>query len=421
VEKLGPQAASHRERTPVRKRRAAPAEAPAAPSPPAPGRRELLPLSRPSIGDAEIAAVVAVLRSGWLTSGPRVAEFERLFAATVGARHAVALSSATAGLHLTLLAAGIGPGDEVVTSPLTWAATGNMILAVGARPVFADVDPTTLNIDPAAVERALSERTRAIVPVHFAGQPVDLDTLRALAASHGAALIEDAAHALGTTYRGRPVGGGSAAAVFSFHPVKAITTGEGGMVATDDADFAARLRLLRFHGITRDAWKRYGSRGHPDYEVVELGYKYNLTDLQAALGIAQLARLDEFVTARTRVAGWYAERLRHVPAAAMLDPVSYPARHAWHLLVVRLRLDMLRVDRDAVMEELLAANIGVGLHFKALHLHRLYRDRADAAALPHATAASHAILSLPLFPAMVEDDVRDVVDALADVLHRHAA
>ena len=364
---------------------------------------------------------MACLRSGWITSGPRVAEFERLFAEAVGAKHAVAVSSATAGLHLAFLTAGLGPDDEVITSPLTWASTGNMILAVGARPVFADVDPATLNVDPAAVERAVTERTRAIVPVHFAGQPVDLDPLRALAARHGVAVIEDAAHALGTTYRGRPVGGGSTAAVFSFHPIKAITTGEGGMVTTDDADFAARLRLLRFHGITRDAWKRYGEHGSPDYEIVELGYKYNMTDLQAALGIAQLSRLEEFVTARTRTAGWYADRLRDLTAVTMLDTVLYPARHAWHLLVVRLRLDALRIDRDDVMGALLTANIGVGLHFKALHLHRLYRDDAATAVLPHATAASHAILSLPLFPAMVEADVRDVVDTLADVLRRHAA
>jgi dTDP-4-amino-4,6-dideoxygalactose transaminase len=296
-----------------------------------------------------------------------------------------------------------------------------MILAVGARPVFADVDPATLNVDPAAVERAVTDRTRAIVPVHFAGQPVDLDPLRAVAARRGVAVIEDAAHALGTTYRGRPVGGGSTAAVFSFHPIKAITTGEGGMVTTDDGDFAERVRLRRFHGITRDAWKRYGKHGSPDYEIVELGYKYNLTDLQAALGIAQLGRLEEFVAARTRVAGWYAELLRDVPAVAMLAPVAYPARHAWHLLVVRLRLDALRVDRDDVMGALLAENIGVGWHFKALHLHRLYRDHASSTALPHATAASQAILSLPLFPAMTEDDVRDVVETLAGVLRRHAA
>jgi len=235
------------------------------------------------------------------------------------------------------------------------------------------------------------------------------------------ALIEDAAHALGTTYRGQPIGGGTTAAVFSFHPIKAITTGEGGMVTTDDADFAERVRLLRFHGITRDAWNRYGKRASPDYEIVSLGYKYNMTDLQAALGIAQLARLEEFVAARTRVAGWYADRLRNVRAVTMLTPVPYPARHAWHLLVVRLRLDALRIARDDVMSDLLAANIGVGLHFKALHLHPLYRDRAAATALPHATAASQAVLSLPLFPAMTEDDVRDVVDTLADVLRRHAA
>jgi dTDP-4-amino-4,6-dideoxygalactose transaminase len=386
-------------------------------------RPDFLPLSRPSIGPQEIDEVTACLRSGWLTSGPRVARFEEAFAETVGATHAVAMSSATAGLHLALLAAGVGPGDEVVTTPMTWAATGNMILAVGARPVFVDVDSGTLNIDPEAVARAISPRTRALLPVHFAGQPVDLDRFRAIAADHGLALIEDAAHALGTTYRGRPIGGGSAAAVFSFHPIKAITTGEGGMVATDDAALADRLRLLRFHGIARDTWSRYGRRGNPGYDIVVLGFKYNMTDLQAALGLAQLARLQEFVEARTRIAAWYREALAQLPAVDMLAPVSYPARHAWHLLVVRLQLEALRVGRDRVMDDLLAANIGVGLHFKALHLHRLYREqlalRPDA--LPHATCASERILSLPLFPGMTREDVKDVASALEEILRRHAA
>ncbi len=386
-------------------------------------RAQFLPFSRPSIGDGEIEAVTACLRSGWVTSGPRVAEFEAAFAKTVGATHAVAVSSATAGLHLALLAAGVGPGDEVITTPMTWVSTGNMILAVGAHPVFVDVDPGTLNIDPEAVSRAVGRWTRGIVPVHFAGQPVDLDPLRAIADQHGLALIEDAAHALGATYRGRPVGGGSTAAVFSFHPIKAITTGEGGMITTDDGALAERLRLLRFHGIGRDAWSRYGRRANPGYEVVQLGFKYNMTDLQAALGLVQLARLEAFIEARTSLATWYAAALGDVPAVEMLEPVSYPARHAWHLLVVRLRLEGLGVDRDAVMDALLAANIGVGLHFKALHLHRFYREQLGLPpdALPHATRASDRILSLPLFPEMTREDVRDVAIALDEVVRRHAA
>jgi len=391
--------------------------------PATPTRPDFLPLSRPSVGPDEIAAVSACLESGWLTGGPGVARFEEAFARTVGAVHAVAVTSATAGLHLALLAAGIGAGDEVITTPMTWASTGNMILAVGATPVLVDIDPGTMHIDPDPVARAVTPRTRAIVPVHFAGQPVDLDPLRAIAARHRLALLEDAAHALGTQYRGRPVGGASTAAVFSFHPIKAITTGEGGMVTTDDAAFADRLRLLRFHGIARDAWTRYGKRATPDYEIVALGFKYNMTDLQAALGLAQLARLEEFSAARTRVAGWYREALGAVAAVEMLAPVPYPARHAWHLLVIRLRLDRLRVGRDAVMQELLDANIGVGLHFKALHLHRLYRERLGVRPgdLPHATRASESILSLPLFPAMTRDDVRDVTAALGEITRRHAA
>jgi dTDP-4-amino-4,6-dideoxygalactose transaminase len=386
-------------------------------------RSDFLPLSRPSIGRDEIAAVTACLESGWLTGGPEVARFEEAFATAVGARHAVAVSSATAGLHLALLAAGIGAGDEVVTSPMTWAATGNMILAVGATPVFVDIDPGTLQILPASIAAAIGPRTRAILPVHFAGQPLDLDPLRALAAKHGVKLIEDAAHALGTHYRGRPVGGGTTAAVFSFHPIKAITTAEGGMVATDDPELAERLRLLRFHGIARDAWARYGKRGTPDYEIVALGFKYNMTDLQAALGRVQLGRLEELVVARTRIAGWYAEELAGLPNVAMLAPVPYPARHAWHLLVVRLALEELPVGRDTVMQRLLDVNIGVGLHFKALHLHRLYRERLGLRPedLPHATRVSERILSLPLFPAMTREDVRDVAAALAGAIRRHAA
>src|SRR5216117_727120 len=298
-----------------------------------------------------------------------------------------------------------------------------MIFAVGARPVFVDIEPGTLQIDVEAVARAVGPRTRAILPVHFAGQPVDLDPLRALAGRHGLTLLEDAAHALGTRYRGRPIGGGTTAAVFSFHPIKAITTGEGGMVATDDAALADRLRLLRFHGIARDTWSRYGRRGNPGYDIVVLGFKYNMTDLQAALGLAQLTRLEEFIEARTRIACWYRQALARVPAVEMLASVSYPARHAWHLLVVRLRLEALRLGRDQVMDDLLAANIGVGLHFRALHLHRLYREqlalRPDA--LPHATRASARILSLPLFPGMTREDVKDAAGALEEILRRHAA
>ena len=296
-----------------------------------------------------------------------------------------------------------------------------MILAVGARPVFADVDPATLNVDPAAVERAVTDRTRAIVPVHFAGQPVDLDPLRALAARHGVALIEDAAHALGATYRGRPVGGGSTAAVFSFHPIKAITTGEGGMVTTDDADFAERLRLLRFHGITRDAWKRYGNHGSPDYEIVALGYKYNLTDLQAALGIAQLARLEEFVAARTRVAGWYADAAPRPHRRDDARHGSVPARHAWHCS---------SSGSDSTRSASTATTSWASSSPRTSASGCTSRRSTSIGCIASTprpprsrTRPRHRtpILSLPLFPAMVEDDVRDVVDTLADVLRRHAA
>jgi dTDP-4-amino-4,6-dideoxygalactose transaminase len=262
-----------------------------------------LPFSRPSLGEAEIREVVDVLRSGWITSGPRVQRFESDFAAYVGSRHAVSVTSCTAGLHLALLAHGIGPGDDVVTTAMTWPTTVNVIELVGARPVFADVDPGTLQLEPGAVEAARTPSTRAILPVHFGGQACDLDALGAIASAHGLLLIEDAAHAVGTEYRGRRIGSGGNLACFSFHPIKNITTAEGGMVTTDDPALAESLRLLRFHGVNRDAWSRYSGGSSPRYETVRPGFKYNLTDVQAALGIHQLARLDGFIERRSTTKG----------------------------------------------------------------------------------------------------------------------
>jgi dTDP-4-amino-4,6-dideoxygalactose transaminase len=375
-----------------------------------------IPFSRPDIGEDEITEVVDCLRSGWITTGPRTSRFEEEFARYVGAQHAVAVCSATAGLHLAFLALDLQPGDEVITSSMTWPATVNMILFAGGVPVFADIEADTLNIDVGAIERKLSSRTRAIVPVHFAGQPCDMDPILALAREHGLAVIEDAAHAVGTEYRGRRIGGLGNAAVFSFHPIKNITTGEGGMITTDDDSFAARLRLLRFHGVERDAWKAYGTTRLPHYDVVMPGLKYNLTDIHAAVGLRQLARLEGFLQRRTTLAHRYDAVLAGLPQVHPLGRVPYPSRHAHHLYVVRLGLEQLTATREQIMGEVQAAGIGLGLHFLAVHGLSYYRQRFGNldVELPAATDASRRIFSLPLYPLMSEADV----DEVCSVLHR---
>jgi dTDP-4-amino-4,6-dideoxygalactose transaminase len=376
-----------------------------------------LPFSRPFLGDEEIDEVVAVLRSGWLTSGPRVQRFEREFASYVGSPHAAALSSCTAALHVALLAHGIGPGDEVVTTPMTWPATANCIELVGARPVFAEVDPGTLQLTRETAEGAITPRTRAILPVHFAGQACDLDGFAALAQRHDLVVIEDAAHAAGTEYRGRRIGAWHNTVCFSFHPAKNLTTAEGGMVTTSLAQVAERVRRLRFHGIDRDAAARHAGRAPVRYETVEPGFKYNLTDLQAAIGIHQLARLDGFIEQRAKLAALYRDALRDCPEAVplALDPAT--TRHAWHLFVVQLDLERLRCDREEFAARLDARGIATGLHFTAVHLHRYYRERYGYAAgdLPHAERADARVLSLPLFPGMGEADVTRVCSAIRDV------
>lgn len=377
-----------------------------------------LPFSRPSLGEDEIREVVEVLRSGWITSGPRVERFERDFAEYVGVEHAVSVTSCTAGLHLALLAHGIGPGAEVITTPMTWPATANVVEFVGARPVFVDVDPGTLQLTPQTVASALTPDSRAILPVHFAGQACDLDGLRAIAREHDLVLIEDAAHAVGTEYRGRRIGAHGNTACFSFHPIKNITTAEGGMVTTDDADLAERLRLLRFHGVNRDAWSRYSGKSSPRYETIFPGLKYNLTDVQAALGIHQLARLDAFIERRSELASLYLKGLGDVDGIRMRTPAEGTTRHAWHLFVLSLELELLDCDRDAFMATLGELGIGTGLHFTAVHLHRYYRERYHYAPgdLPNAERASESVLSLPLFPEMKETDVARVCDAIRKVV-----
>jgi UDP-4-amino-4-deoxy-L-arabinose-oxoglutarate aminotransferase len=378
---------------------------------------EMLPFSRPSIGEEEIREVIEVLRSGWLTSGPRVKRFEDDFARYVGADHAVSVTSCTAGLHLAMLAHGIGAGDEVVTTAMTWPATVNVIELVGAKPVFAEIDRGTLQLTPESVEAVLSDATRAIVPVHFAGQACDLDALSKIAARDDLVLIEDAAHAVGTEYKGRCVGSDGRTTCFSFHPIKNITTGEGGMVTTGDSALAERLRLLRFHGVNRDAWSRYAKMEMKRDETLVPGLKYNLTDLQAALGIHQLARLDGFIERRTQLANRYLEELADVAAVSTRLPAEGTTRHAWHLFVITLELERLRCDRDQFVAMLGERGIGTGLHFTAVHLHRYYRERYgfEPGALPETEWAGERVISLPLFPDMQDADVSRVCAAIREI------
>ena len=382
-------------------------------------RKTFLPFSRPSILETDIAAVDEVLRSGWITTGPKNAELEKRFCEYTGCQSAVCVSSATAGMHISLNALGIGPGDEVITPSMTWVSTVNLIVLAGATPVFADVDRETLMVTAQTIEQKITERTRLIIPVHFAGAAVDMEPIRRLAARHGnIAIIADAAHALGTDYQGIPVGR-EGTAIFSFHPIKNITTGEGGMVCTDDPEFEARIRRLKFHGLEVDAFDRETQGRAPQAEVIEPGYKYNLPDILAVLGLGQLARLEEMNAKRAMLAEYYQEKLQGLNEIRPLTIPGYPMKHAWHLFIVRIESTLPDMDRDLFMAELKARNIGTGLHFRAVHLQKYYRETFPKAVgtLPGTEYNAARICSLPLFPDMTREDVHDVVDAIKEVLN----
>ncbi|MCY7259652.1 UDP-4-amino-4-deoxy-L-arabinose aminotransferase [Pseudomonas protegens] len=373
-----------------------------------------LPFSRPSIGDEEIAAVEQVLRSGWITTGPKNQELEQQFADRVGARHAVALSSATGAMHITLLALGIGPGDEVITPSQTWVSTANMICLLGATPVFVDVDPDTLMSDAAIIEAAITPRTKAIIPVHYAGAAFDLNPLYALADKHGIPVIEDAAHAAGTTYRGRAIGA-RGTAIFSFHAIKNMTCAEGAMFVSDDQALADRVRMLKFHGLGVDAYDRLTHGRKPQAQVIEPGFKYNLADINAAIALVQLQRLDDINAKREVLAKAYLERLEGLPVQPLHLP-QYPQQHAWHLFILRIDAERCGLDREAFMKGLQEQNIGTGIHFIATHLHTYYRQRFADVRLPHTEWNSARLCSIPLFPDMTLDDVERVSDAIANLL-----
>lgn len=382
-------------------------------------RSKFLPFSQPSITEADIAAVSEVLRSGWITTGPKAAELEQKFCDYVGCPGAVALSSATAGMHLALRALGIGVGDEVITPSMTWVSTVNLIALAGAKPVFADIDKDTLMVSPSSIEECVTPRTRLIIPVHFAGAPVDIGPIRQLADNRAISLIEDAAHALGTHYMGEHVGH-NGTSIFSFHPIKNITTGEGGMFCSDNQDLLDRVRRLKFHGLGVDAYDRHAQGRCPQAEVLEPGYKYNMPDILAALGISQLARVDELNRQRTRLAMRYRERLAQIDEILPLSDPPYPIKHAWHLFIIRLDTDKAGLSRDQFMSELKQKNIGTGLHFRAVHLQKYYRESMGLrrGMLPNTEWNSDRICSLPLFADMTAEDVDDVASAIKEVLKK---
>jgi UDP-4-amino-4,6-dideoxy-N-acetyl-beta-L-altrosamine transaminase len=381
-----------------------------------PVRKTLLPYGHHSIEESDIEAVVKTLRSDWLTTGPKIEEFEEAIAAWVGAKYAVSFSSGTAALHAAVFAAGLQPGDEAITSPLTFAATANCVLYQGATPVFADVSSDTLNLDPQAAAVRITSRTRVILPVDYAGHPADLDAILALAERHGLVVIEDACHALGAEYRGRRVGNLSHMTVFSFHPVKHLTTGEGGMVTTDNPEFAETLRRFRNHGISSDARQRQ-NLGQWHYEMVLLGFNYRLTDIACALGLEQLKRLDMNLARRNQIAARYTAAFREVPGV-FLPRVRSDVNPAWHLYPLRLDLKQLSVGRAEVFRALRAENIGVNVHYIPVHRHPYYRDRFgyQGGEYPVAEDAYERLISLPMFQGMSDDDVNDVVHAVIKVV-----
>jgi dTDP-4-amino-4,6-dideoxygalactose transaminase len=383
-------------------------------------RKSFLSFHVPEIGEEDITAVVEALRSGWITAGPRVKDFEARFERFTGAANAVAVNSGTAGLHLALEAAGIKGGDEVLVPTMTFAATAEVVVQLGARPILVDCSPDTLNIDPAAMERAISLRCKAVIPVHFAGHPCDMDAIAEIAAIHNLVVVEDAAHALPARWRGKMVGTIGDLTCFSFYATKTITTGEGGMIATANPDWAERMRIMSLHGISKDAWKRYTAEGSWRYEIIAPGYKYNMTDMAAALGISQLARCEDFLRARLRCKRLYDEGFAAEPAV-QTPAARADIEHAWHLYVIRIDPRQLRINRDQMIDLLKQRNIGVAVHFIPLHLHPFYRDTYGYAPadFPNASAAFERIISLPIYPRLTGADIADVVTAVTDVAHEY--
>jgi len=387
----------------------------------APVRATYLVFGSPQLLEPEIEEVVATLRSCWIGTGPRVAAFEKAFRDYVGTNHAVAVSSCTAALHLAMVAIGLKPGDEVIVPAMTFAATANAVIHAGGRPVLADVDRRTMCLDAEDVARRVTPRTRAIIPVHFAGRPCDMDALGGVAGRHGLKIIEDCAHAIETLYGGRHAGTLGDIGTFSFYVTKNVVTGEGGMATTADPAWAARIKTLALHGMSADAWKRFSDEGFKHYEVVEPGFKYNMMDLQAALGLQQLRRVEPNLVRREAIWRRYDEAFEELPVF-LPPPEEKSTRHARHLYTLLLDIDRLRARRDEVLMALHRQNIGTGVHYRSLHLHRYYKETFGYAPgdLPNAEWISDRTLSLPLSPKLTDDDVEDVIFAVRRTLAHFA-
>lgn len=382
-------------------------------------RQEFLPYALPLIEEDDIAGVVDSLKSGWIAKGPKTMEFEQRFAEYVGAKYAVALNSCTAALHLSLVAAGLGEGDEVLTTPMTFASSANVVIHTGAKPVFVDIDPVTMNIDPKKIREKISPRTKAIIPVHMAGHPCEMDEIMAIAREHNLFVLEDAAHAVYTQYRGKMIGSIGNATAFSFYATKNLVTGEGGMVTTNDEALYDKIRVMSTHGMSRNAWDRYAETGSWYYEILSPGYKDNMSDIMAGLGLSQLGKLERMQGIRQEYADYYNAEFGKLPELEVPVELDY-ARHAWHLYIIKLNLDKLSIDRGKFIEELKGENIGTSVHFIPLHLHPYYRDTYGykPGDYPVAEGVFERIISLPLYPKMSRQDANDVVDAVRRIIER---
>lgn len=374
---------------------------------------EFLPFSRPALGAEELAAVSEVFQSGWITTGPKNQALEQAFIELTGNQHAIAVSSATAGMHVALMALDLQPGDEVITPSLTWVSTLNMIVLLGAEPVMIDINRDTLMVTPQAIEAAITPRTRAIIPVHYAGAPADIDAIRQIGERHGIPVIEDAAHAAGTYYKGRHIGG-QGSAIFSFHAIKNMTCAEGGLIVTDNEKLANRMRSLKFHGLGVDAFDRQTHGRAPQAEVLSPGYKYNLADINAAIALVQMSKLAQFNERRAQIAQRYLAELADTPFLPLVEP-EWEHTHAWHLFIIRVDESLCGISRNGLMDELKKRGIGTGLHFRAAHTQKYYRDRYPTLVLPDTEWNSDRICSLPLFPTMTDDEVTRVIQALREI------
>ena len=378
-----------------------------------------IPFARPPIGQEEIDAVVDTLRTDWITTGPKTQEFSDALREYLGAPGVLPLNSCTAALHTALVTWGIGPGDEVITTPMTFAASVNVIEHVGAKPILVDVQPDTLNVDPEKVAAAVADKTRAIIPVHYTGHPADLDEINEIAKLHRLHVLEDAAHAIPAKYRGRTIGAGKNPVAFSFYATKNLTTAEGGAL-TGSPEFLDKARVVSLHGMSRDAWKRYGKEGSWFYEIVLPGFKYNMTDIQAALGLCQLRKLAGFQRRRLEIVRKYNEAFRSVYSFQVPTQRDY-VEHAWHLYVLRLNLDVIRIGRDQFIDELKTAGIGTSVHFIPVHLHPYYRDKYGyrPEQYPVAYENYRRMLSLPLYPSLRDSEVERIIESVLDIAHKN--